>query len=122
MIIYSCFGCGQDVPEDDAVWIDPSDGRATTTGVSFHVECAPPQEVIAPLYETCLSDGDYTLTAGCAWFKVDTFAGPGFAIRIAKTDDGVAVDIYRDGREDEDALASCYAFDGELEDAPEEEN
>jgi hypothetical protein len=70
---------------------------------------------VAPLDKTCLSDGDYTLTDGCAWFEVEVFAGKSFAIRIAKTDDGVAVDIYQDGREDEDALASCYALDGDIE-------
>lgn len=38
-----CYGCGGDVHEDETVWIDPSNGRATTTGESYHVRCAPPE-------------------------------------------------------------------------------
>jgi hypothetical protein len=56
-----------------------------------------------------LIDDEYTLHEGAGWFKVK-----GFAIRIQDTDDGVVVDIYKSGREDEDAIASCYAFDSEL--------
>ena len=57
-----------------------------------------------------LIDADYTLKEGRAWLEV----GP-FAIRIAKTDEGVAVDIYPNSREDESSIASCYAFDTEAE-------
>jgi hypothetical protein len=69
---------------------------------------------VAPLDKTCLSDGDYTLTDGAAWLEVK-----GFAVRVLSTCEGVAVDIYRNKHEDEDALASCYAFDS---DAPVEED
>jgi len=57
-----------------------------------------------------LTDGDYTLADGAAWLSVGTFA-----IRIHKTDEGVVVDVYKNGREDEDAIASCYAFDADCE-------
>jgi len=63
-----------------------------------------------PLNKTCLSDGDYTLLDGAAWLKVG-----GFAVRIKKDDEGVIVDVYKDGREDEESIVSCYAFDSELE-------
>ena len=57
-----------------------------------------------------LKDGDYTLTDGAAWFSVN-----GFAIRIHTTDEGVAVDMYKDGKENENAFAGCYGFFSELE-------
>jgi hypothetical protein len=57
-----------------------------------------------------LKDGDYILTDGAGWFTVGKFA-----IRIAKTDEGVVCDVYRDGEEDCRALASTYAFDSEAE-------
>jgi hypothetical protein len=56
--------------------------------------------------------GDYTLTDGKAWFEVK-----GFAIKIHKTDEGVVVDIYQNGLEDGNPIASTYAFDNELEEA-----
>lgn len=58
--------------------------------------------------DTKLSDGDYKLSDGCGWFEVKNFA-----IRIQSTDEGVVVDIYRNGKECEDAIASTYAFDSE---------
>lgn len=57
-----------------------------------------------------LEDGDYILTDGQAWFTVK-----GFAVRIHSTDEGVAVDIYKDGDEMSDSIASTYAFDNELD-------
>lgn len=59
---------------------------------------------------TDLIDDDYFLDDGAGWFQVK-----GFAIRIHSTADGVAVDIYKNGAEDADALASCYAFDSECD-------
>lgn len=55
-----------------------------------------------------LADGDYTLSEGAAWLEVKNFA-----IRIFATDEGVNVDIYRNGDEMADAIASAYAFDNE---------
>jgi len=57
-----------------------------------------------------IKDGDYVLAEGAGWFEVG-----GFAIRIKKDDEGVVVDVYKKGREDEDSIVSCYAFDSELE-------
>ena len=57
-----------------------------------------------------IPDGDYILKDGCAWFTVK-----GFSIRVAATDEGVACDIYPLGKEGDDALAACYAFNNELE-------
>jgi len=53
-----------------------------------------------------LHDKDYTLVDEGMWLTVK-----GFSIRIKATDEGVVVDIYANGREDEDALATAYAFD-----------
>lgn len=64
--------------------------------------------------ETVLSDGDYVLGDGAAWFKVMTGL-KAFAIRIHKTDEGVCVDIYPDRFEDEESIASCYAYDSDLD-------
>ena len=55
-----------------------------------------------------IPDCDYILAEGAGWFEVK-----GFAIRIYRTDEGVAVDIFK-SYSDEDAIASCYAFDSEL--------
>lgn len=60
--------------------------------------------------DSFLTDTDYILTEGAAWFSVS-----GFAIRIHTTDEGVAVDIYKDGKENENAIAGSYAFFSELE-------
>lgn len=56
-----------------------------------------------------LDDQDYILTDGGAWLEVK-----GFAIRIHSTDEGVVVDIYKNGKEMEEAIASTYAFDTEI--------
>jgi hypothetical protein len=55
-----------------------------------------------------LTDGDYLLSDGAAWLEVKNFA-----IRIHSTDEGVSVDIYRNGDEMADAIASAYAFNNE---------
>jgi hypothetical protein len=65
-------------------------------------------------YGTELKDSDYVLTEGAGWFAVK-----GFAIRIFATDEGVAVDIYKDGSEMESAITSTYAFDTDLLDEDE---
>ena len=56
-----------------------------------------------------ITDAVYLLAEGAGWFEVKDFA-----VRIHSTDEGVAVDIYKNGSEDEDSIASCYAFDSEL--------
>ena len=57
-----------------------------------------------------LPDGDYVLTDGAAWFRVKNFS-----IRIQSTDEGVVVDLYPYLREMEEPVASCWAFDSEVE-------
>lgn len=56
-----------------------------------------------------LIDADYKLIQGKAWIEVK-----GFAIRIAATDEGVVVDVYKSGDENSDSIVSCYAFDSDL--------
>jgi len=58
-----------------------------------------------------LADNDYVLTEGSAWFTVKKFA-----VRIHATDEGVIVDIWRDGMADDAPIASTYAFDSECTD------
>jgi len=57
-----------------------------------------------------LEDGDYELVDGAAWFAVR-----GFAVRIFSTDNGIDVRIYKNGAEDEGAIAATFAADSELE-------
>jgi len=59
-----------------------------------------------------LVDDDYTLRADCdgCWITVGNLS-----VRIAKTDEGVAVDLYSLGHEDENAIASTYAYFAEAE-------
>ena len=57
-----------------------------------------------------LVDGDYFLADDAAWFTVKDFS-----VRIQGTDEGVVVDIYELGRENDDPIASTYAFDNECE-------
>ena len=54
-----------------------------------------------------LKDDDYKLSEGAAWIEVKNFA-----IRIHSTDEGVIVDIFKNG-EYAEAIASTYAFDTE---------
>lgn len=56
-----------------------------------------------------LFEGDYELVDGVAWFTCGLFS-----IRIHRTDEGVVVDMYPEGREDDGAVAACYAYDHEL--------
>lgn len=56
-----------------------------------------------------LSDGDYVLGDERAWFSIK-----GFAVWIRATGDGVAVEIYQNGNEDDDSMASAYAYDDDL--------
>jgi len=58
-----------------------------------------------------LKDTDYILTDGAGWFAVK-----GFAIRIMSTDEGVVVDVYKNGEEMNSPITSTYAYDAELED------
>lgn len=63
--------------------------------------------------ETKLTDGDYILSEGAAWFSVK-----GFSIRIHSTDEGVVVDMYdsavdQDGDFDGHLLATTYVYDDE---------
>lgn len=62
-----------------------------------------------------ITDGDYALTDGAAWLEVKNFS-----IRVCATDEGVSVDIYRNGDETEGAVASTYAYDSEVEGTPSE--
>lgn len=57
-----------------------------------------------------LTDNDYTLTEGRAWFTVR-----GFAVRIHTTDEGLIVDIYQNGKEDSAPIARTYAHNSDLE-------
>ena len=56
-----------------------------------------------------LKDDDYTLEEGAAWFTVK-----GFSIRILSTDEGVVVDIWKDGGEMDSPIASTYAHDEDI--------
>ena len=58
-----------------------------------------------------IQDSDYILAEGAAWLEVKNFA-----IRVLATDEGVSVDIYKNGDEMTEALASAYAFDNETTD------
>jgi hypothetical protein len=40
---YMCWKCGEEIPFDDEVWIDPKTTQATMSGQPYHVACAPPQ-------------------------------------------------------------------------------
>ena len=66
--------------------------------------------------DKALEDSDYRLTDGAGWFAVK-----GFAIRINSTDEGVVVDVYKNGAEMDTPIASTYAFDSELIDHDEED-
>ncbi|MGH9691022.1 MAG: hypothetical protein ACRD4C_08095 [Candidatus Acidiferrales bacterium] len=57
-----------------------------------------------------LTDDDYILVDGGAWFTVK-----GFSVRIHSTDEGVICDVYKLGDEMEGVIASTYACDSELE-------
>lgn len=82
------------------MWIAP---LRSGTGFSFK----PNEE--KRMADKELDDDDYVLTDQKAWFTVK-----GFAVRIHATDEGVAVDIYADGKETEGTISSAYALDSEL--------
>ena len=68
---------------------------------------------------TDLTDQDYVLAEGAAWFDVG-----GFTIRIHSTDEGVIADIFdanlcKTGDFDAALMASTYVFNSELSDADE---
>jgi hypothetical protein len=64
---------------------------------------------------TELEDKEYVLVDGACWLELK-----GFSIRVNSTDEGVVVDVYEKGKEDQDCIASTYAFDSELESQDEE--
>jgi hypothetical protein len=55
-----------------------------------------------------LHDEDYTLVDEGMWLTVKCFS-----IRVHTKNEGVIVDIYVNGREDEDPIAGAYAFDND---------
>ena len=56
-----------------------------------------------------LGDGDYRLIDAAAWFTVK-----GFSVRIASTDEGLAVDVYALGREGDAPLGGTWVLDSEV--------
>lgn len=66
--------------------------------------------------KTSLPDGDYILAEGAAWLELKNFS-----IRVAKTDEGVVVDVFRKGAEMEESIASTYAYDSEAEESEDDE-
>jgi hypothetical protein len=56
-----------------------------------------------------LPDTDYLLVQGSAWFTVK-----GFSVRIASTDEGVAVDVYALGKEGDAPLGGTWVLDSEV--------
>jgi hypothetical protein len=53
---------------------------------------------------------DYILTEDHAWITVK-----GFSVKIRKTDEGIAVDVYVNGKEDEGPISSAYGLDVEAD-------
>ena len=58
----------------------------------------------------CLLLNRKHLVDGNAWFTIKEFS-----VRIHATDEGVIVDVWNEGEEDGDVVASTYAFDKELQ-------
>ena len=56
-----------------------------------------------------IPDGDHTLTEGRAWLTV----GP-YSVRVNKTDEGIAVDIYALGDEMGELLGATWVHDNDL--------
>ncbi len=65
--------------------------------------------------QSYLIDGDYILVDEAAWLTVKNFS-----IRIHSTDEGVNADIYKNGHENQGAIAAAYAFDAEAEEEEDE--
>lgn len=57
-----------------------------------------------------LEDGDYVLINQAGWFTVK-----GFSVRIHATDEGVAVDVYVNGKETDGPISSAYGLDVEAD-------
>lgn len=57
-----------------------------------------------------IPDGDHELSEGRTWIKV----GP-YAVLLVKTDEGIVVDVYQDGREMDETVTSCWALDADLD-------
>ena len=55
MRTYKCHECGEDIEEDEVVWVDPDTGEATTgdSGRAYHVECAPEETDYDKDYDGC---------------------------------------------------------------------
>lgn len=64
------------------------------------------------------SSNEYTLDEKSVWITVK-----GMSVYITKTDEGVAVDIFALGHEDDStgSLGSTYVFDSEVEELEEQE-
>lgn len=56
-----------------------------------------------------IKDGDHKLAEGAAWIE-----SGGFSIRLNHVDGAIYVDIYKNGHEGEDPLASAYASESWL--------
>ena len=56
-------------------------------------------------------ENDYTLKEGqiSCWITVDNLS-----VYVVRTDEGVVVDIFPRWREEDESLASCYAFNAEV--------
>ena len=70
-------------------------------------------EIIRKDEETYIGDGDYVLADGRAWFTVKNH----FAVWLRATDEGMVVDIFVNGVDGDEPIASAYAFDADAEDA-----
>lgn len=55
------------------------------------------------------SESDYILNGESVWITVK-----GFSVLVKKTDEGVVVDIFAKGKENDDCITSTYAFDDEI--------
>jgi hypothetical protein len=88
-----------------------AEARKTAMGELYRLADAVDHQAKTETEHRSLDDGDYVLADGAGWFEVGNFA-----IRIAKTDEGVACDIYRNHDEMGEALAGCWALDRETED------
>lgn len=57
-----------------------------------------------------IPDGDYDLSEGRAWLGTTKFS-----IRVMETGEGVVVDIYGRGQEDQSPIASTWAHENDIE-------
>lgn len=56
-----------------------------------------------------LSEGDYVLVDEAAWLTIK-----GFAVWVRSTDEGIVIDVFKNGSEMDDPIAGTYAFDSDL--------